>query len=79
MQIYTDNREWKVIGKPKANHNQIKYPCCVETYEYIDFKFEIERDSPSYRSVIILPCLGLLETNNYTKSQKNITKIAILQ
>lgn len=62
MQIYTDNREWKVIGKPKANHNQIKYPCCVETYEYIDFKFEIERDSPSYRSVIILPCLVLMLT-----------------
>ena len=70
MQIYTDNREWKVIGKPKANHNQIKYPCCVETYEYIDFKFEIERDSPSYRSVIILPCLGWLETNTTPKVKK---------
>ena len=58
MQIYTDNREWKVLGSPSAEKFAVKYPCCPEKYEYIDFKFELQRDSPAYRSVIILPCLG---------------------
>merc|ERR1719192_2796894 len=28
----------------------------------MDFKFELQRDSPAYRSVIILPCLVLMLT-----------------
>ena len=67
MQIYTDNREWKVLGSPTAEKFAVKYPCCPEKYEYIDFKFELQRDSPAYRSVIILPCLGNSDLFEYYK------------
>ena len=37
-----------------------KYPSVKETYPDVTFTFNLQRNSPSYRSGIILPCLIIM-------------------
>ena len=32
MNMYTENREWKIKGKLDAKKRDMKYSCCVEHY-----------------------------------------------
>jgi len=62
MQLYTNNREWQITGIPTAEIGYVKYECCEENYPHVDFTFDLQRESPAYRMVIILPCLVLMLT-----------------
>jgi len=55
--IYTNKREWQLLGKPPAKHENMTYPCCVEPYPEVTFTFKLKRNSPAYMSVIVAPCL----------------------
>ncbi len=55
--VYTDNKEWKIVKMPAAR-NQLYYSCCNESYPEVTFTFYLQRRSPAYYSLIILPCLG---------------------
>ena len=61
LNVYTKNREWKIIDKPTAKRNVAYYQCCAEPYPDIEFTFKLQRDSPAYRAIIVLPCLGNLD------------------
>jgi nicotinic acetylcholine receptor len=54
--FYTRNKEW-IVTESKAEHNEVKYPCCDEFYPDITFHFTFHRRSPFYRCGIIMPCL----------------------
>ena len=59
LNVYTKDHEWKILdGKPTVERNEMHYACCEEPYPDISFKFKIQRDSPAYRAIIVLPCLG---------------------
>jgi len=59
LNFYTDNKEWILINTTvKTNTN--KYPGVQETYPDVTFTFNLQRNSPSYRSGIILPCLIIM-------------------
>ena len=58
LNVYTENREWKIKGKLGAVKRNRKYSCCEEFYPDVTFNFNLQRDSPAYRSIIVLPCLG---------------------
>ena len=58
LNVYTDNRQWKIIGKITAEHKQTFYDCCDEPYPDVTFTFNLQRDSQGYRAIVILPCLG---------------------
>ena len=59
IEFYTNNREWDVVTHT-AEAKTVSYACCNESYPDVTFKFVLQRNSPSYRSVIILPCLILM-------------------
>ena len=46
------------MGTPTAQKNVAYYQCCSEPYPDIQFTFKLQRDSPAYRAIIVLPCLG---------------------
>jgi hypothetical protein len=61
LNMYTENREWKIKGgKLQAVKRDMKYSCCQEHYPDVTFTFNLQRDSPAYRSLIVLPCLVLM-------------------
>ena len=53
----TQNHEWKIIATSGTHHVK-KYDCCVEEYHDIEFELTIQRSSPAYRSLIILPAFS---------------------
>ena len=57
LNFYTDNREWQIL-ELTAEKRTVKYDCCDEGYPDVTFDFFLKRESPAYRSVIVLPCLG---------------------
>jgi hypothetical protein len=57
---YTDNREWSIIAPITAEMKTMHYQCCDEGYPDITFTFKLQRDSPAYRAIIILPCLVIM-------------------
>ena len=59
IQFYTDNREWDIL-KSEAEAKSVTYKCCNESYPDVTFTFVLQRVSPTYRSVIVLPCLILM-------------------
>ena len=59
IEFYTDNREWDIL-KTEAKAKSVSYKCCNESYPDVTFEFVLQRQSPTYRSVIILPCLILM-------------------
>ena len=59
IEFYTNNREWDVLSHD-ATQKVVTYPCCNESYPDVTFEFVLQRNSPTYRSVIILPCLILM-------------------
>ncbi len=59
LQFYTNNREWKVLTSHAATSN-LTYDCCQEPYPDVTFVLDLVRDSPGYRSVIVLPCLVIM-------------------
>ena len=54
------------------------YACCKEPYPDVSFKFRIQRDSPAYRAIIVLPCLGKYMLR-FIKSDFKILKDMIFQ
>ena len=58
--MYTDNREWKIIEQIRAEHKKTYYQCCDEPYPDVTFSFKLQRDSPGYRAIIVLPCLVIM-------------------
>ena len=58
LNVYTKDDEWNILGKPSVERNVMYYACCKEPYPDVSFKFRIQRDSPAYRAIIVLPCLG---------------------
>ena len=58
LNVYTDNRQWKIIGKITAEHKKTFYDCCDEPYPDVTFTFNLQRDSQGYRAIVVLPCLG---------------------
>ena len=48
------NHEWKIIATSGTHHVK-KYDCCVEEYHDIEFELTLQRSSPAYKSIIILP------------------------
>ena len=60
LNVYTDNREWKIVGKITAEHKKTYYDCCDEPYPDVTFTFNLQRDSQGYRAIVVLPCLGMI-------------------
>merc|ERR1719360_111615 len=58
--LYTENREWKILGKITAEKRKTYYSCCPEPYPDITFTFNLKRDAPGYRAIIVLPCLVIM-------------------
>ena len=58
--MYTANREWKVVNGIEAEHKTSHYQCCEEPYPDVTFSFRLQRDSPGYRAIIVLPCLVIM-------------------
>jgi len=56
LNFYTENKEWIVLNTSVAT-NTNKYPSVSESYPDVTFTFNLQRNSPSYRAAIILPCL----------------------
>ena len=46
LNLYTDNREWKVIHEITAEKRSTYYQCCPEPYPDVTFTFTLQRDSP---------------------------------
>ena len=46
--------------KTDAVAKSVSYECCNETYPDVTFEFVLQRKSPTYKSVIVLPCLILM-------------------
>jgi hypothetical protein len=46
LNLYTDNREWKIIREITAEKKETYYACCPEPYPDVTFKFTLQRDSP---------------------------------
>ena len=46
LNLYTDNREWKIIHEIKAEKKETYYACCPEPYPDVTFTFILQRDSP---------------------------------
>ena len=57
--FYTNNREWD-LKSHDAKTKVVSYECCNESYPDVTFTFVLQRNSPAYKSVIILPCLILM-------------------
>merc|ERR1719189_628621 len=60
LNVYTKDDEWNILGKPSVEKNVMHYACCKEPYPDVSFKFRIQRDSPAYRAIIVLPCLVIM-------------------
>merc|ERR1711935_948037 len=60
LNLYTDNREWKIIREITAEKRSTYYQCCPEPYPDVTFTFTLKRDSPAYRAIIVLPCLVIM-------------------
>lgn len=60
MNLYTDNREWKIVGEISAEKKNTYYQCCPEPYPDVTFTFTLQRDSQGYRAIIVLPCLVIM-------------------
>ncbi|XP_023320242.1 neuronal acetylcholine receptor subunit alpha-7 [Eurytemora carolleeae] len=52
-------KEWEVLTST-ATRSQTKYDCCPEMYPDVTFQFFLQRHSPFYRCVIILPCMVIM-------------------
>eukprot|EP00095_Tigriopus_kingsejongensis_P007928 maker-scaffold169_size292178-snap-gene-0.11 protein:Tk07928 transcript:maker-scaffold169_size292178-snap-gene-0.11-mRNA-1 annotation:"neuronal acetylcholine receptor subunit alpha-2 precursor" len=59
LDFYTDNREWISLASV-AEKNRITYPCCKETYPDVTFEFILQRYSPAYKAIFVLPCLIIM-------------------
>ena len=46
-----------------------KYDCCDEQYPDITFIFQLQRSSPAYRALMVLPCLGMSNLDILTCSE----------
>lgn len=55
--VYTDNKEWSILDMPARKKN-LFYSCCNESYPEVTFTFHLQRMSPAYSALIIVPCLG---------------------
>ena len=42
---------------------KVTYDCCDESYPDMTFTFQLQRSSPAYRALMVLPCLGTYLTN----------------
>jgi len=60
LNLYTNNREWKIVREIVAEKRDTYYQCCDEPYPDVTFTFELQRDSPGYRAIIVLPCLVIM-------------------
>jgi len=60
LNLYTDNREWKIVRDITAEKRSTYYQCCPEPYPDVTFTFTLKRDSPGYRAIIVLPCLVIM-------------------
>ena len=78
LNVYTKDDEWNILGKPSVERNVMYYACCKEPYPDVSFKFRIQRDSPAYRAIIVLPCLGKYMLR-FIKSDFKILKDMIFQ
>jgi len=54
-----DINEWK-IEKTSSRKNVVTYPCCPEPYHDLMFTFHLQRRSPIYVIVVILPILVVM-------------------
>ncbi|XP_059082265.1 acetylcholine receptor subunit alpha-type acr-16-like isoform X1 [Tigriopus californicus] len=59
LDFYTNNREWVSLATV-AQRNRIVYDCCPETYPDVTFEFILQRNSPAYKAVFVLPCLVIM-------------------
>ena len=76
LNVYTDNRQWKIIGKITAEHKKTFYDCCDEPYPDVTFTFNLQRDSQGYRAIVVLPCLGNQKLfENYKKCLTQIFSV----
>ncbi len=57
LNFYTNNREWTLLATTVEKRG-VKYECCPQLYPDVTFSFILQRSSPSYRALLILPCLG---------------------
>ena len=76
LNVYTDNRQWKIVGKITAEHKKTFYDCCDEPYPDVTFTFNLQRDSQGYRAIVVLPCLGNQKLfENYKKCLTQIFSV----
>jgi len=55
----SQNHEWKLIAT-STTINTKYYDCCPEPYRDITFELTLQRSSPAYKSIIILPAYILM-------------------
>lgn len=55
--FYTDNKEWVIVSMLAKKRN-LFYDCCEESYPEVTFDFQMQRKSPAYSALIVMPCLG---------------------
>ena len=58
LNFYTKNREWQQLSST-VDVQSVKYDCCEESYPDMTFTFQLQRSSPAYRALMVLPCLGM--------------------
>ena len=63
LNFYTKNREWQSLST-SVDVQSVKYDCCDESYPDITFTFQLQRSSPAYRALMVLPCLGRKESDH---------------
>ena len=52
-----NRREWQHLSTT-VDLQSVKYDCCDESYPDMTFTFQLQRSSPAYRALMVLPCLG---------------------
>jgi len=59
LNFYTKNREWQSLGTT-VDMQKVTYDCCDESYPDMTFTFQLQRSSPAYRALMVLPCLVIM-------------------
>ena len=67
LNLYTDNREWKIIHEIKAEKKETYYACCPEPYPDVTFTFILQRDSPGKDYYHLLDGAAQQKLRNYLK------------